>query len=43
MSCEGGVDENIVVQHEASSHSMPTDLVKGMSCVRGSGWGDNGC
>ena len=26
----GGVDENIVVQYEASSHSMPTDLVKGM-------------
>ena len=26
----GGVDEDIVVQYEASSHSMPTDLVKGM-------------
>ena len=26
----GGVDENIVVQYEASSHSMPADLVKGM-------------
>ena len=26
----GGVDEKIVVQYEASSHSMPADLVKGM-------------
>lgn len=26
----GGVDENIVVQYEASSSSMPKDLVKGM-------------
>ena len=26
----GGVDEKIVVQYEATSHSMPADLVKGM-------------
>ena len=26
----GGVDEKIVVQYEASSHSMPADLVKGL-------------
>lgn len=26
----GGVDEKIVVQYEASSHSMPADLIKGM-------------
>lgn len=39
----GGVDENIVVQYEASSHSMPADLVQRDGCARGAGWSDNGC
>ncbi len=38
-----GVDENIVVQYEASSHSMPADLVKGVVLVALAGATPNGC